>query len=187
MRVLVQNNVFSKSTYDIVNITQEFHVKLKEDAKLRKQQPSKVPLQYKHRPEFFLIEMQQAGIIREMGSVVDKGSMFTNLVIVPLKVHTAKLIIDAQYLNYIIDLANYPWPLEPIQMLLTRLAGLCYTSDLASACNQVPLSEDMGKLTCFVFGGKQYLFERGFFGLRGLPIFCSRLMRIYFAEMISKS
>ena len=50
LRVLIENNdVFSKFTYDVGKITQEFHVKLKKDAELRKQRPSKVPLHYRER------------------------------------------------------------------------------------------------------------------------------------------
>ena len=41
---LIENNdVFSKFTYDVRKITQQFHVKLKKDAEIRKQRPSKVP------------------------------------------------------------------------------------------------------------------------------------------------
>ena len=72
-------------------------------------------------------------------------------------------------------------------MLLIRLDGVYYTTnDLASAYNQVPLSEDTKKLTSFVVGGKQYMFQRGFYGLCGLPNFFSRIMTIHFAEMIAK-
>ena len=166
--------------------SQEFHVKLKEDAELRKQRPSKVPLHYRDRLEILLNELQRAGIIREMGSDVEMGSLFTNPIILP-KGDNIKLVIDARYLNSITDLSNYSWPLEPVQMLLTRLDGVYYTtSDLASAYNQVPLSEDTKKLTSFVVGGKQYMFERGFYGLCGLPNFFSRIMTIHFAEMIAK-
>ena len=71
-------------------------------------------------------------------------------------------------------------------MCLTRLDGLYYTtSDLAPAYNQVPLSEDTKKLTSFVVGGKQYMFERGFYGSCGLPNFFSRIMAIQFAEMVA--
>ena len=97
------------------------------------------------------------------------------------------MVTNARYLNSIADLSNYSWPLEPVQMLLTRLDGVYYTtSDLASTYNQVPLSEDTKKLTGFVVGGKQYMFERGFFGLCGLPNFFSRIMTIPFAELIAK-
>ena len=42
------------------------------------------------------------------------------------------------------------------------------------------------KLTSFVVGGKQYMFQRGFHSLCGLPIFFSRIMTIHFAEKIGK-
>ena len=72
LRVLIENNdVFSKFTYDVGEITQEFHAKLKKDAELRKQRLSKVPLHYRDRLEILLNELQRAGIIREMGSDVD--------------------------------------------------------------------------------------------------------------------
>ena len=188
LRVLIENNdVFSKFTYDVGKITQEFHVKLKKDAELRKQRPSKVPLHYRDRLEILLNELQRAGIIREMGSGVEMGSLSTNPIIILPKGDTVKLVIDARYLNSITDLSNYSWPLEPIKMLLTRLDGVYYTtSDLASAYNQVPLSEDTKKLTSFVVSGKQYMFERGFYGLCCLPNFFSRIMTIHFAEMIAK-
>ena len=188
LRVLFENNdVFSKFTYDVGKITQEFHVKLKKDAELRKQRPSRVPLHYRDRLEILLNELQRARIIRETGSDVETGSLFTNPIIILPKGETVKLVIDAQYLNSITDLSNYSWPLEPVQMLLTRLDGVYYTtSDLASAYNQVPFSEDTKKLTCFVVGGKQYMFERGFYGLCGLPNFFSRILTIHFAGMIAK-
>ena len=96
-------------------------------------------------------------------------------------------MIDARYLNSITDLSKYSWPLEPVQTLLTRFDGVYHTtSDLASAYNQVPLSEDTKKLTSFVVVGKQYMFERGFYGLCGLLNFFSRIITIHFAEMIAK-
>ena len=188
MRVLNENNdVFSKFTSDVGNITQEFHVKLKKDAELWKQRPSEVPLHYRARLEILLKELQRARIFREMGSDVEMGSFFTNPIIILPKGDTVKLVIDARYLNSITDLSNYSWPLEPVQMLLTRLDGVYYTtSDLASAYNQVPLSEDTKKLTSFVVRRKQYRFEREFYGLCGLSNFFSRIMTIHFAEMIAK-
>ena len=82
LRIFVGNNdVFSKFTHDVGKITQEFHVQLKKNAELRKQRPTKVPLHYKHRLEILLIELQRAGIIREMGNDVEMGSLFTNPII----------------------------------------------------------------------------------------------------------
>ena len=95
---------FSKFTYDVGKIKQEFHVKLKKDAELRKQRPSKVPLHYRDRLELLLNELQRAGIFRKMGSNVEMGSLFTNPIIILPKGDTVKLVIDAQYLNSITNL-----------------------------------------------------------------------------------
>ena len=79
LRVSIENNdVFSKFTFDVGKITQEFQVNLKKDAELQKQRPSKVPLQYRDRPGIFLSELQRARIIREMGNDVEVGLLFTN-------------------------------------------------------------------------------------------------------------
>ena len=188
LRVLIENNDgFSKFTYDVGKITQEFHVKLKNDAELRKQRPSKVPLHYRDGLKIFLIELQPAGRLREMGNDVEMGSLVTNPIIILPKGETVKLVIDATTLNSITDLSNYSWPLEPVQMLLTRLDGVNYTtSDLASAYKKVPLSEDTKKLPSFVIDGTQYMFERWFYSLCGLLNFFSRIMTIHFAEMIAR-
>ena len=131
-------------------------------------------------------ELQPAGTIREMGSDVQMGSLFTNPIITLPKGETVKLVIDVRYLNSKTDLSNYSWPLEPVQMLLTRLDGKYYTrSDLASAYKQVPLSEDTKNITSLVVGGKQYMFERGFYDLWGRPNFFSRIKTIHFAELIA--
>ena len=105
MRVLNENNdIFFKFTYDVGKITQDFHVKLIKHAELRKQRPSKLPLHYRNRLEILLIELQRAGIIPEMGSDVEMGSLFTNPIIILPKGDTVKLVIDARHLNSITDL-----------------------------------------------------------------------------------
>ena len=143
-------------------------------------------MHYRDRLEIPLNELKRARIIREMGSDVEMGSLFTNSIIILPKGNTVKLVIDAQYLNSNTDLSSHLWPLEPVQMLLTRLHGVYYTtSDLASAYKQVPLSEDTKKLTSFVVVGKQYTFEREFYGLCDLPNFFSRTVTIHFAGVIA--
>ena len=188
LRVLIENNdIFSKFIFVVGKIMQDFYVKLQKDVELWKQRPSKAPYHHRDRLEILLKELQRAGIIREMGSDVEMGSLFGNPTIILPKKDTAKLVIDARYLNSITDLSNHSWPLQPVKTLLTGLDRVYYTtSDLASAYNQAPLSEDTNKLTNFVVGGKQYLFQRGFHGLCGLPNFFSRIMTIHFAEMMAK-
>ena len=86
LRVLIENNdAFSKFTDDVEKIMQEFLVKLKKDAELRNQRPSKVPLHYRDRLEILLNEPQRAGIIRKMGNDVEMESLFTNLIIILTK------------------------------------------------------------------------------------------------------
>ena len=54
-RVSVENiDVFSKMPHDAENVTQKFPVKLKKDAEIRKQRPSKVALPYRNPEEVLL-------------------------------------------------------------------------------------------------------------------------------------
>ena len=123
-----------------------------------------------------------------MGSNTEMGSEFINPIIILPKGNIVKLVIDARYLNSITDLSHYSWPLEPIGSLITKLKGNFFTtSDLCSAYNQVPLTEETQHLASFVIGSKQYTFKRGFYGLCGLPNFFSRIMKIHFAPLIKRN
>ena len=188
LRTLTKNkDVYSQHKYDVGKIKQKFHVKLLPNSTLTKQRPSKVPLHYQEKLENLLEQLCKTGIIREMGNDKEMGSEFINPIIILRKGNTVKLVIDARYLNSITDLSRYSWPLEPIGSLLTRLKGNFFTtSDLCSAYNQVPLTEETKQLVSFVIGPKQYTFERGFYGLCGLPNFFSRIMTIHFAPLIRK-
>ena len=96
-----------------------------------------------------------------------------------------KLVIDARYLNSVTDLTNYSWPLELVQMIMTRAHGKVFSvSDLSCAYHQVPLSSETQKLTSFIMENSTY--TRGFYGLCGLPNFFSRLMTIHFDPLIRK-
>ena len=187
-RILVNDqDVYSHHKYDVGKIQQKFHVKLKENSELKKQRASRVPLHYQSKLEALLEELQRADIIREMGDDIEMGSMFINPIIILPKGDTIKLVIDARYLNSITDLSSYSWPLEPLNTMLTRINGKYFTtSDLLSAYNQVPLTNETQKLASFVIGSKQFTFKRGFYGLCGLPNFFSRIMTIQFAPLIKR-
>ena len=115
------------------------------------------------------------------------GLFFTKSIIVSPKRDNAKLLIDARYLNTFTDFSNYSWFLEPTRMLLTGLDGVFYTTSvLAAAYNYLHLSEDTKKLTGFVVGRKENMFEREFFGLCGLPNFFNPILTILFVEMIAR-
>ena len=188
LRTLTKNkDVYSQHKYDVGKIKQKFHVKLLPNSTLTKQRPSKVPLHYQEKLENLLEQLCKTGIIREMGYDKDLGSEFIIPIIILPKGNTVKLVLDARYLISITDLSQYSWLLEPIGSLLTRFKGNFFTtSDLCSAYNQVPLTEETKQLVSFVIGPKQYTFERGFYGLCGLPNFLSRIMTIHFAPLIRK-
>ena len=122
-----------------------------------------------------------------MGDDDETGSLFVYPIILMPTNDYVKLVIDARYLNSVTDLTNYSWPLEPVQMIMTRVKGKFFSvSDLSCAYRQVPLSLETQKLTNFIIGGRQETFTRGFYGLCGLPNFFSRLMTIHFDPLIRK-
>ena len=141
----------------------------------------------KEKLEELLTQLKNADIIREMGDDDEMGSLFVNPIILMPKNDYVKLVIDARYLSSVTDLTNYSWPLEPVQMIMTRVNGKVFSvSDLSCAYHQVPLSPETQKLTSFLIGGKQCTYTRGFYGLCGLPNFFSRLMTIHFDPLIRK-
>ena len=98
-----------------------------------------------------------------------------------------KLVIDARYSNSVTGLTNYSWPLEPVQMIMTRVNGKVFSlTDLCCAYHQVPLSTETQKLTSFIFGGKEYTYIRGLYGLCGIPNFISRLLTIHFHPLMKQ-
>ena len=132
-------------------------------------------------------ELIQAGIVRELNEKNDMNSWFVKPVIILPKKDYVKLVLDARYLNSIKDNSNCSWPLEPLQVLMTRINGSYFTSsDLSCAYHQVPLTDEAQKLTSLIVGGRQYTYQVGFYGLKPLPIFFSKLMRYAFRPLIKE-
>ena len=185
--ILQDNDVYSHHKYDIGRTKHMFHLPLKKDATFKKQRPSKIAIHLRDKLERLMDELIQAGIIRELNENDDMNSCFVNPVIILPKKDYVKLVIDARYLNSITDTSNSSWPLEPLNVLMTRITGTIFTSsDLSSAYNQVPLTEDTQKVTSFIVGGRQYTYQVGFYGLKPLPSFFSKLMRYAFGPLIKR-
>ena len=180
-------DVYSQHKFDVDKTRQEFHVTLKPNVELKQQRPSKVSLHLIEKLEKLLTQLKDADIIREMGDDDEMGSLFVNpIILMPIN-NYVKLVIDAKYLNSMTDLTNYSWPLEPVQMTMTRVNGKVFSvSDLSCAYRQAPLSSETQKLVSFIIGGKQYTYTRGFYGLCGLPNFFSRIMTNHFYPLIRK-
>ena len=83
-----------------------------------------------------------------MGDDDKMGSLFVNPIILFLKHDYVRLVIDARYRNSVTDLTNSSWPLEPMQMIMTRVNGKVFSGcDLFCAYHQVLLSPETQKLT----------------------------------------
>ena len=168
--VIDARDVYSQHKFDVGKTRLKFHVTLKPNVELKRQRPNKDPLHLKEKFEKLLKQLMDADNIREMGDDEGMGSLFVNPIILMPRNDYVKLVIDARYLNSVTDLTNYSWPLEPVQMIMTRVNGKVFSvSDLSCGYHQVPLSPETQKPTSFIIGGKQYTYTRGFYGLCGLP------------------
>ena len=165
-------DVYSQHNFDAGKTLQKFHVTLKPNVELKRQRPSKVLLHLKEILAKLLTQLKDADFIREMRDDDEMGSLFLNPIILMPKSDYVKLVKDARFLNSVTDLTIYSWPLEPVQMIMTRVNGKFFSvSDLSCAYHQVPLSPETQKITSFIIGGRQYTYTRGFYGLCGLPNF----------------
>ena len=188
LKVLLDDeDVYCHHKYDVGRTKQKFHIPLKLDCEFKKQRPSKVPLHLREKLETIMDEIIQAGIIRELNEQDNLNSWFVNPIILLPKNDYVKLAIDGRYLNSITDTSNSSWPLEPLQVLMTRVNGANFTSsDLSCAYLQVPLTEETHKLTSSIVGGRQYNYQVGFYGLKPLPNSLSKLMRYAFGPLINR-
>ena len=124
LKVLLDDeDVYSHHKYDIGRTKQKFHIPVKKNCEFKKQRPSKVPLHLRDKLETLMHELIQAGIIRELNVRNNLNSWFVNPIIILPKNDYVNLVIDARYLNSITDTSNSSWPLEPLQVLTTRVNG----------------------------------------------------------------
>ena len=76
----------------------------------------------------------------------EMGSLFVNPILPKPKNDCVNLVIDARYLNSATDLTKYSWPLEPVQMIMTRVKSKVFSvSDFSCAYHLVPLNPDTQK------------------------------------------
>ena len=161
---------------DVGKISTPFRIRLKPNAQLMTQRPSKVPIHYRDKLNVLLKELEKYNIIKQIGSSPqDKpiyGTTYLNPPIIIPKADTIKCVLDAPHLNSNTEQSDESWPIEPLAPQLAR-ANKKYNSaiDLMYAYAHTPLDEDTIKLTSFSSGDKLFAFIRGFYGLKGLPNF----------------
>ena len=173
---------------DVGKMSTPFRLRLKPNAQLITQRPSKVPIHYRDKLNALLRELEKHNIIKQIGSSPqDKpvyGRTYLNPFIIIPKGNTIKCVLDARHLNSNTKQSDESWPFEPLAPQLPR-AKKNYKSaiDLMYAYAYAPLDEDTIKLTSFSSGDKLFAFIRGFYGLKGLPNFFTKQMSFFFKTL----
>ena len=187
-QLLKYSSVYATSKFDVGKVSSSLHLPLKPDVVFKKQRASKVPIHLHDKVNRLLNILEQYEIISQVNKEEQpKGNTFINPVIILAKGESLKIILDARYLNSLIDESKYNWPIEPIQVILTKINGTYFTTaDMNSAYNQMPLDEQSRRLTQFVIGSQQYEFNRLFYGISIGPAAFSAFMSKIFRPLILK-
>ena len=86
-----------------------------------------------------------------------------------------------------IDESKCNWPIEPVDVALTRINGTIFTTaDLNSAYNQIPLDEESMRYTHFTIGNEQYCFKRLFYGISIGPAAFASILTHFLYTLIRK-
>ena len=71
--ILMNNqHCYAKHQNDVGKISTPFRIRIKENCKLQKQRPSKVPIHYRDRLNKLLVELEKYNIMKQIGSTPDE-------------------------------------------------------------------------------------------------------------------
>ena len=165
--ILDYRQVYATTKFDVGKTKVNLNLPIKKDAIFKKQRISKVPIHLRERIQKLLDVLKKYDIIAPVNKEqLSTGNTFTNPVIILRKGESLKIVLDARYLNSMIDESKCKWPIEPVDVALTRINGTIFTTaDLNSAYNQTPLDEESMRYTHFTIGNEQYCFKRLFYGI----------------------
>ena len=174
--LLKHKNCYATHKNDVGKIATPFRIRLKPNAQLLTQRPSKVPIHYRDKLNTLLKDLEKHNIIKQIGSSPqDKpvyGTTYLNPFIIIPKGDSIKCVLDARHLNSNTEQSDESWPIEPLAPQLARAIKKYKSAiDLMYAYAHTPLDEETIKLTSFSSGDKLFAFIRGFYGLKGLPNF----------------
>ena len=150
------STVYATSKFDVGKISSSLHLPLKPDAVFKKQRASKIPIHLHDKVNRLLDILEQYEIISPVNKEKQlKGNSFINPVIILAKRESLKSVLDARYLNSLIDESKCNWPIESIHVIIANINGKYFTTaDMNSAYNQMPLDEPTRRLTQFVNGNQ---------------------------------
>ena len=185
-QLIKYSTVYATSKFDVGKISSSLHLPLKPDTVFKKQRASKVPIHLHDKVNRLLDILEQYEIISPVNNEEQpKGNTSINPVIILAKGESIKIVLDVRYLNSLIDESNCNWPIEPIQVILTKINGEYFTTaDMNSAYNQTPLDEQSRRLTQFVIGNQQYEINRFFYGISIGPAAFSAFMSKFFRPLL---
>ena len=134
---------------------------MKKVAVFKKQRVSKVPIHLRDRIQKLLDVLKKYDKISPVNKKqLSTVNTFTNPMVILRKRESLKIVLDARYLNSMIDESKCNWPIEPVDVALTRINGsIVKTADLNSAYNQIPLDNESMRYTHFTNGNEQYCFK----------------------------
>ena len=129
--------VIATSKLDVGKVSSSLHLPLKPEAFFKKQRATKVPKHLHDEVNRIFDILEQYEIISPVKKEEQpKGNTFINPVIILAKGESPKTVIDARYLNSLIDESKCNWPIEPFQVILTKINGKYFTTaDMNSAYN----------------------------------------------------
>ena len=104
---------------DVRKISTPFRIRLKPNAQLMTQRPSKVPIHYRDKFDALPKELEKYNIIKEIGSSPQENPVYDTTYLIPLiiirKGDTKKCVLDNRHLN------STPMHIHPLMKTLLKL------------------------------------------------------------------
>ena len=186
--ILHYKQVYATTKFDVGKAKVKLNLPMKTDAIFKKQRISKVPIHFRERIQKLLDVLKKYEIIAPVNKEQQStGNTFTNPVIILRKGESLNIVLDARYLNSLIDESKCNWPIEPVDVALTRINGSLFTTaDLNSAYNQIPLDEESMRYIHFTIEKEQYCLKRLFYGISVGPAAFASILTHFLYPLIRK-
>ena len=119
--ILTYKQVYTTTKFDVGKTKIKLNIPMKKDAIFKKQRTSKVQIHLRERIQKLLDVLKKYDIIAPVNrEQLSTGNTFTNPVIILRKGESLKIVLDARYLNSMIDESKFNWPIESVDVALTR-------------------------------------------------------------------
>ena len=103
---------------DVRKISTPFRIRLKPNAQLMTQRPSKVPIHYRDKFDALPKELEKYNIIKEIGSSPQDKTVYGTTFLYPLiiipKGDTIKCVLDTRHLNSNTEQSDESWSIGPL-------------------------------------------------------------------------